>query len=55
VKVAPDQTELTFKIEADAKAAAADAKAEAALIFQVAKKDYPLPATPLAVKVVMPN
>jgi hypothetical protein len=51
VKVAPDQSEFTLKVESDAKAAAADAKADLALVFQVAKKDYPIPATPLAVKV----
>jgi hypothetical protein len=51
VKVAPDQTEFTLKVESDAKAAAAEAKAAVALVFQVAKKDYPLPATPLGVKV----
>jgi hypothetical protein len=51
VRVAPDQSEFTVKIETDPKAAAADAKAEVALVFQVAKKDYPVPAVPLAVKV----
>jgi hypothetical protein len=51
VKVAADQSEFTLKVESDAKAAAADAKADVALVFQVAKKDYPIPATPLAVKV----
>ena len=49
--VAPDQSEFTLKIVADAKAAAATAKAEVALVFQVDKKDYPVPATPLGVKV----
>src|SRR5207248_2012338 len=52
VKVAPDQSEFTVKVESDAKAATADAKAEVALVFQVAKKDYPVPPTPLAVKVI---
>jgi hypothetical protein len=52
VKLAPDQTEFTLKIESDAKAAAAEARAEIALVFQAAKKDYPLPPAPLAVKVI---
>jgi hypothetical protein len=51
VKVPSDQSEFTLKIECDTKAAAADAKADVALVFQVAKKDYPVPATPLGVKV----
>lgn len=51
VKVPADQSEFTVKVESDAKAAAADAKAEVALVLQVAKKDYPVPATPLSVKV----
>jgi hypothetical protein len=51
VKVAPDQSEFTLKVESDAKAAAAEAKAAVALVFQVAKKDYSMPATPLGVKV----
>jgi hypothetical protein len=51
VKVAGDQSEFTVKVESDAKAAVADAKAEVALVLQVAKKDYPVPATPLSVKV----
>jgi hypothetical protein len=51
VKVAGDQSEFTLKIESDAKAAAADAKAEIALALQVAKKDYATPSTPLGIKV----
>jgi hypothetical protein len=51
VKVPPDQSEFTLKVESDAKAAAATAKAEVALVFQVAKKDYPATATPVEVKV----
>ncbi len=51
VKVAADQSEFTVKVESDAKAAAAEAKAEVALVLQVAKKDYPVPPTPLSVKV----
>ncbi len=41
-----------LKIVADAKAAAASASAQVALALQVEKKDYSVPATPLAVKVV---
>jgi hypothetical protein len=52
VKLAPDQTEFTLKIEAEPKAAATAAKAELALVFQVAKKDYPLPPATLAIKVI---
>ena len=51
VKLPPDQSEFTVKVECDAKAAAADAKAEVALVLQVAKKDYAVPPTPLSVKV----
>jgi hypothetical protein len=51
VKVAPDQSEFTVKVESDAKAAAAETKSELALVFQLAKKDYPIPATPLAINV----
>jgi hypothetical protein len=50
--VPPDQTEFTLKIVADPKAAAAQATAQVGLAFQVAKKDYPVPTTPLAVKVL---
>lgn len=55
VKVAADASEFAIKVEADEKAKAADAKAEVALVFQVAKKDYPIPATPLTVKVIGPD
>jgi hypothetical protein len=50
--VPPDQSEFTLKIVADAKAAPAQATSQVALAFQVAKKDYPVPTTPLAVKVM---
>jgi hypothetical protein len=53
VKVAPDQSEFTLTIASDAKAVAAEAKAEVALGFQAAKKDYPMPPAPLGVKVIV--
>ena len=52
VTVPPDQSEFTLKVVADPKAAAATATAQVGLGFQINKKDYPTPATPLAVKVV---
>jgi hypothetical protein len=52
VIVPPDQSEFTLKIVADPKAAVGTGTAQLGLAFQVAKKDYPVPATPLAVKVL---
>ncbi len=50
--VAAGASEFVVKVVADAKAAPATAGAQVALAFQVNKKDYPVPPTPLAVKVV---
>ncbi len=44
-------TAFAVKIAAEPKAAPTSAKTQLALIFQVNKKDYPVPTTPLAVKV----
>ena len=52
VKIAPDQTEFTIKVEAEPKAAKAEAKAEVVLSLQVAKKDYAVPSIPLAIKLL---
>jgi len=52
VVVPPDKSDFTLKIVADPKAAAAQATAQVGLAFQVAKKDYPVPAAPLVLKVV---
>jgi hypothetical protein len=52
VTVAPDAAEFTLKLVADPGAAAATATAQAVMAFQVAKKDYATPPTPLAIKVV---
>ena len=52
VTVAAGSSDFAVKIVADAKAAAATAGAQVALAFQVNKKDYPVPPTPLAVKVL---
>lgn len=52
VVVAPDKSEFTLKLTADAKAAVATAPARVAMAFQVNKKDYSSPATPLEVKVL---
>jgi hypothetical protein len=52
VTVPPDKAEFVLKVIADAKAPAAATNARLVLAFQVNKKDYPTPPTPLAVKVV---
>ncbi|MEO6809177.1 MAG: hypothetical protein ABI353_08690, partial [Isosphaeraceae bacterium] len=51
VTVAPEASDFTIKVVADAKAADASANAQAAMAFQINKKDYVTPPTPLAVKV----
>ena len=50
--VAAGSSDFVVKIVADAKAAAAAARAQVVLAFQVNKKDYPVPPTPLAIKVL---
>jgi hypothetical protein len=45
-------SQFVLKIVAEAKAAPTSASAQAVLAFQVNKKDYPVPPTPLAIKVV---
>jgi hypothetical protein len=52
VTVAPDASEFTVKIVADAGAAAAMGNAKAVMAFQINKKDYNTPPTALAIKVV---
>ena len=52
VVVPPDATDFALKITADSKATPFEAQAKLILAFQVGKKDYPTPPTPLAVKVV---
>ncbi len=52
IVLAPDQSEFALKLVADPKAAAAQASAQVGLAFQLAKKDYPTPPTPLAIKVL---
>ena len=52
VTVPPDQSDFTLKLVADPKAAAGQATAQVGLAFQIAKKDYPVPTAPLAVKVL---
>jgi hypothetical protein len=52
VDVAPDASEFTLKVVADAGAAAAEATSQVALAFKIADKDYNTPPTPLPVKVV---
>ncbi|MBX6312654.1 MAG: hypothetical protein IRY99_07010 [Isosphaeraceae bacterium] len=51
VTVAPDASEFALKIVADAGAAAAQASAQVVLAFQINKKDYATPPTPITVKV----
>jgi hypothetical protein len=55
VTVAGDATSFVFKVIAEARAPAASAGAQIALAFQVEKKDYPIPPTPLAVNVLPPK
>lgn len=52
VTVAPDATDFTIKVVAYPKAAAAMGSANVVVAFQLNKKDYPTPPTPLAVKVL---
>ncbi|MFI5458180.1 MAG: hypothetical protein ACHRXM_22320 [Isosphaerales bacterium] len=52
VTVAGGASNFVVKVVADAKAAATSAGSQVALAFQVEKKDYPVPPTPLAVKVL---
>lgn len=52
VTVAPDASEFLLKVVAEPKAAAATATAQLAMAFQLNKKDYSTPPTPLAVKVL---
>jgi hypothetical protein len=52
VTVAGNTSSFSIKIAADPKAPASSAGSVVALAFQVEKKDYPVPPTPLAVKVV---
>ena len=55
VTLAPDKSEFILKVNADPKAAPATANPTVGLGFQVAKKDYPFPATPFALKVLPPG
>jgi hypothetical protein len=54
VIVAPDKADFVLKLVADAKApvAAAAVAARLTVAFQINKKDYPTPPTPLPVKVI---
>jgi len=52
ITVPPDKSEFTFKLVADATASPTSATARIAVAFQVNKKDYATPPTPLDVKVV---
>lgn len=52
VKLDGDKAEFQVPIVADAKAAAAEAKANVSIAFQINKKDYATPAVPLDVKVL---
>ncbi|MHB1559098.1 MAG: hypothetical protein ACYC61_16725, partial [Isosphaeraceae bacterium] len=52
VTVAPGASTFAVKLVADSKAKAASAGAQVAMAFQVNKKDYAVPPTPLSVKVV---
>ena len=50
--VAPDKSEFAVKLVADPKSPASSAGARVVIAFQVNKKDYPTPPSPLAVKVL---
>jgi hypothetical protein len=52
VTVPPGATSFVVKVAALATAAADSTTAQVALSFQVQKKDYPVPTTPLTVKVL---
>ena len=52
VTVPAGASSFAVKIVAEPKAAAGSTGAQVALAFQVQKKDYPVPPTPLAVKVL---
>jgi len=52
VTVAGGASSFVVKVAADAKAAPTSAGTQVALAFQVEKKDYPVPPTPLAVTVL---
>lgn len=52
IDLAPDASEFTFKIQADAGAAEAMANAQVALAFKIGGKDYPYPPAALGVKVI---
>ncbi len=55
ITVAAGASAFVVKVTADATAAATSAGTQVALAFQVDKKDYSVPPTPLAVKVVASN
>lgn len=55
VTVAKGSSSFVVKVAADAKAVATSAGSQVALAFQVDKKDYSVPPTPLAVKVLAPK
>ena len=52
VVVPASASSFVVKVAADAKAAAASAKAQVAIVYQIEKKDYPVPPAALAVKVL---
>jgi hypothetical protein len=52
ITVAPDASEFVLKVIADPSAAAAMANTKTVMSFQINKKDYATPPTPLTVKVV---
>ncbi len=52
VTVAAGASSFVLKVVAEPKAAAASVGAQIAMAFQVQKKEYPVPPTPLAVKVL---
>ncbi|MDX2035104.1 MAG: PPC domain-containing protein [Isosphaeraceae bacterium] len=52
VTIAPDQSTFTLEFTADAKAAVAEAAAKVSPAFQLNKKDYATPPSPLKVKVL---
>lgn len=52
VTLTPDQSDFTIPVIADETAAVAQATANVTIAFQINKKDYPIPAAPLAVKVI---
>lgn len=54
ITVAPEASDFVVKLEAEGGAKPAEAAAKVQATFQIDKKDYPFPPSPLTVKIVAP-